>query len=105
MHRVSKAEQIFSKVSAVLTSNSGEQRNASFRILSSHVHSSEPASIRSSVAACSRSKRLQIKKGVGSAHGRSSVARTATTVDCHGGNGPQDCLPEQRDDLTHQLAF
>jgi hypothetical protein len=39
MHGVTEAEQIFGKISAVLPGDTGEERDAPFCILNSHIHS------------------------------------------------------------------
>jgi hypothetical protein len=41
VHRVAEAEQIFGEIGAVLTGDAGNERNAPFRILNSHVHSNK----------------------------------------------------------------
>ena len=41
MHGVAEAEQIFGEIGAVLPGDAGEERNAPFRILNSHVHSNK----------------------------------------------------------------
>ena len=41
MHRVAEAKQIFGEIGAVLPGDAGEERNAPFRILNSHVHSNK----------------------------------------------------------------
>src|SRR5258706_262975 len=41
VHRIAEAEQIFGEIGAVLTGDTGNERNAPFRILNRHVHSNK----------------------------------------------------------------